>query len=110
MDTGRDGDRQIYAFADSIVKDGVPLPKLTQPKIAGDQVTVSFSSASKVAQAELLYTRDTGLWPQRKWETAPAKTSASEVSAIVPDGATVLFFNLTDERGLLVSSEFIQIQ
>ncbi|MFT7629058.1 MAG: dienelactone hydrolase [Mariniblastus sp.] len=101
---------EIYAFADSIVKDGLPLPKLTPPKIEGDQVTSSFVSTAKITKSQLLYTRDSGLWPQRKWETAPAKTSAAEINAIVPEGATVLFFNLTDERGLLVSSEFIQIK
>lgn len=102
--------REIYAFADSIVKKGLPLPKPAQPQIAGDQVTAAFSSATKITQAQLLYTKDIGLWPERKWETAPAQTSASEVSAIVPKSATVLFFNLTDERGLFVSSEFIQVQ
>lgn len=101
---------EIYAFADSIVKDGLPLPKLTQPKITADQVTASFSSAAKVTQSQLLYTRDTGLWPERKWETAPAMMSDSMISATVPAGASVVFFNLSDERNLMVSSEFVQIQ
>jgi len=101
---------EIYAFADSIVKDSRPLVKLAQPKIAGDQITVSFSSSSKVTQSELLYTRDRGLWPKRRWETAPASRSGSMISATVPDGAAVVFFNLIDERDLMVSSEFVQIQ
>ena len=102
--------QEIYAFADSIVKDGLPLVKLRKPKIIGDQVTVSFSSATKVTQSELLYTRDTTLWPQRKWETTPATISDSMISATVPDEASVVFFNLTDERGMMVSSEFVLIQ
>ena len=101
---------EIYAFADSIVKGGLPLTDLAQPKIVADQITATFSSASKVIQSELLYTRDTGLWPERKWETTPAMTSGSMVNATIPDGATVVFFNLTDERDLMVSSEFVQIQ
>jgi dienelactone hydrolase len=99
---------EIYAFADSIVKDGLPLAKLAKPKMEGDQLTVSFSSASKVTKSELLYTPDTGLWPQRKWETAPAMLSDSMMSATIPEGATVVFLNLTDERDLMVSSEFVQ--
>jgi hypothetical protein len=100
---------EIYAFADSIVKDGERLVTLEKPKIMGDQVTVSFSSAVKVVQAELLYTKDTGLWPQRPWETAPATVADSVVRAAIPDGASVVFFNLTDTRGMMVSSEFVLI-
>ncbi len=101
---------EIYAFADSIVKGGLPLVNFEQPKIVGDQVTVSFVSASKVTQSELLYTQDKGLWPQRKWETAPAMMTDSMIRATVPDGATCVLFNLTDDRDLMVSSEFIQIE
>jgi cephalosporin-C deacetylase-like acetyl esterase len=100
---------EIYAFADSIVKDASPLAKISQPEIEGNQVTASFSSALKVTKAELLFTRDSDLWPKRKWETAPAMVSDSKVSSAVPEGATALFFNLTDERKLMVSSEFIEL-
>ena len=40
----------------------------------------------------------------------PVQISDSVISATVPDGASVVFFNLTDERDLMVSSEFVQIQ
>ncbi|TWU39599.1 alpha/beta hydrolase family protein [Novipirellula artificiosorum] len=101
--------KEIYAFADSIVKDGLPLAKLSRPEIVGDQVTVSFSCASKVTQSELLYTRDDGAWPERKWETLPVEHSGSTMDATVPQGASIVFFNLTDERGLMVSSEFVPV-
>lgn len=101
---------EIYAFADSIVKDGLPLARIQGPKIAEDQVSVAFSSTSKILKSELVYTQDTGLWPERKWETTPAIVSDSVISATIPEGASVVFFNLTDERGLMVSSEFILIQ
>ncbi|MFC1765919.1 alpha/beta hydrolase family protein [Planctomycetota bacterium] len=101
---------EIYAYADSIVKDGQALAKLGKPKLDGNMVTVSFSSVTKVTQAELLYTQDTGLWPQRAWETVPATISDSELSAAVPDSATGVLFNLTDARGLMVSSEFVLTQ
>ena len=101
---------EIYAFADSIVKAGQSLAKLAKPKLEGHQVTVSFSSASKVTRSELLYTRDQGLWPQREWRIAPTMNSGSKISATVPDGAFVVFFNLYDERDLMVSSELIEIK
>ncbi len=101
---------EIYAFADSIVKDGQPLVRIAKPKIAEGHVTVSFSSASNVTKSELLYTRDKGLWPKRKWETASAIISESTISATVPGSATVVLFNLTDERDLMVSSEFVEVK
>lgn len=100
---------EIYAFADSIVKDAQPLVKIAQPTIEGDKVTVAFSAATDILKAELLYTRDTGSWPERKWETEPAQVADSVISATLPEGAKVLFFNITDARELMVSSEFIEL-
>ncbi|MDA7510525.1 hypothetical protein N8612_02505 [Verrucomicrobia bacterium] len=92
------------------MKDGLPLAKLAKPILEGDQVAVSFFSALKVIRSELLYTRDEGLWPKRKRGASPAMMSGSKLSATVPDGASVVFFNLYDERDLMISSEFIQIK
>ncbi|MEX0321878.1 MAG: acetylxylan esterase [Puniceicoccaceae bacterium] len=102
--------KEIYAFADSVVKGGTPLAKIGKPKITVDgAIEVSYSSSNQIKLAKLLYTKDTTAWPVRKWIEVPADVSASSLSAAVPEGATVLYFNATDERGLMVSSQFIEI-
>lgn len=101
---------EIYAFADSIVKNGVSLPKMGKPKPTVDgHAEVSFSSKTVIQSAKLLYTTETAAWPTRKWNQVPAEVSESSISATIPEGATALFFNVTDERGLMVSSQFIEL-
>ena len=100
---------EIYAFADSIVKDGVPLVQFDKPQVNGDQATVGFRSVARVAKAEFLCALDTAAWPSRKWKAVPATVAGSTITATVPEGASVLYFNATDERGLMVSSEFVLV-
>ncbi len=101
---------EIYAFARSVVLEGDPLIQLGKPKINGSEASVSYSSSKKVSNAELLYTMDTGIWNQRLWEVAPASVSGSSITASVPEGASSIFFTATDERELMVSSEYLEIE
>jgi dienelactone hydrolase len=101
---------EIRAFADSILKDGKPLAKVTghgRREDDGRTAWAGFESAVPVAKAELVFTKDSGEWQQRKWEAQPATvdSAAKEVSAALPEGATVYYLNLIDDRGLVVSSE-----
>ena len=96
---------EIYAFADSIVRDGAPLTRFEVPELDGDRAWVDFESATKVTGVNVYFTRDAGLWPEREWKEAPASLSGSTISAAMPEGATVYYFSATDERGLMVSSE-----
>jgi hypothetical protein len=116
---------EIAAFADSIVRGGPPLARITGqgadgPKsgpIPGNAAWVRFAASRPVVKAEFNFTRDGGLWKDRKWQTAAAELKAAEgpgdakampgreVRATVPDGATAWYFNLIDERGLITSTE-----
>lgn len=104
---------EIAAMADSLFKDGQPLAKITGQGVDGKYAWVAFASARLIAKAELNYTCDKGAWKDRKWETAAAggfhvlAAAAGEVKAAVPDGATQYYFNLIDERGLIVSTEHV---
>ena len=100
---------EIYAFASSIVQEGDPLIFLGKPQINGNQASVSYTASKKVAKAELMYTMDEGIWNQRTWEVAPASVSGSGISALIPEGASTIFFTATDDRDLMVSSEYILI-
>jgi dienelactone hydrolase len=98
---------EILAFADSILKRGEPLPKVTGQGFAASSAWATFSGKRKVTRPELVYTTDTGPWEKREWKTQPAKLAANadKVMANLPDKVTVFYFNLVDEHGLTVSTE-----
>lgn len=98
---------EIYAFADSIVKDGKPLPKVGMPKIDNGAITAEVETAVPIASASLCFTADTGVWEERLWEQAGATVANGKVQAVVPEKATVCFLTVTDERGLMTSSRFV---
>jgi len=48
-----------------------------------------------------------GEWEHRKWQSVPAELDQGKnmVTATLPEGVTVYYFSLIDDRGLIVSSE-----
>lgn len=98
---------EIRAFADAILMGEQSLPRVTSQ---GTENGVAWATAAieAPAKAELNFTRDTGKWQQRKWETVEAKLENGRASAPIPDGTTVYYFNFTDARGLLVSTEHVE--
>jgi len=98
---------EIVAFADCIVRDGEPLPLILGDSCDGSTVHVRFKSLRPLKKAELIYTADTtGPWPQRRWESVPATLSTNTVTVTLPANARLYFVNLTDARGLVVSTEY----
>ncbi len=101
-----EGPQEIFAFADSILQGGVPLPRLTGQGRDANQVWATFQSAGTITKAELNVTRDVGRWPDRKWEALPARVDASgRVTAALPEGTTVYYLNVFDDRDCAVSTE-----
>ncbi|MCC6446674.1 MAG: acetylxylan esterase [Armatimonadetes bacterium] len=101
---------EIRAFADNILKRGAPLAAITGQGRDGRQVWVSYKARVPVVRAELNVTKDTGPWQERNWEAIPAQVEAgSKVTATLPDGVAVYYLNLTDEKGLVVSTEHVEI-
>lgn len=97
---------EIPVFADSLLRGGDPLPKITAQGRDGHHVWVSFESKVPIQRAELNVTKDTGNWPDRKWVAQPAALDpAGRVTATLPEGARVYYVNLLDARGCVVSSE-----
>jgi NAD(P)H-nitrite reductase len=96
---------EIRVMADAILKGGVPLMKVTLGKRDGQSVAASFEGKTKAVKALLNYTVDEGPWQKRNWQEAPAIIGESNVSASLPEGTKVYYFNVTDERGLVSSSE-----
>ncbi|OIO94750.1 MAG: hypothetical protein AUJ96_28095 [Armatimonadetes bacterium CG2_30_66_41] len=104
-----EGPKELEVFADSILKGGVPLAKVTGQGRDGAQVWATFESGVPVVKAELNYTKDTGKWPDRTWVALPAQLSEGKVTASLPEGTTVYYLNLFDERECVVSTEHDEI-
>ncbi len=98
---------EIHVFADSLFEGGVPLPRITSQGREGNRVWVTYVSETPITKAVLNFTKDTGVWKERNWEEASANIDASArtVSAALPEGTVVYYFNLFDNRDVAVSSE-----
>jgi dienelactone hydrolase len=97
--------KEIQVFADSILKRGLPLPAITGCGRDGTNAWATYSTKVPLAKAELNFTRDIGRWQDRKWESIPAEPSEGRVTAGLPAGTRVYYFNLFDERNCAVSTE-----
>jgi hypothetical protein len=100
----------IAPFADSILRDGQPLPVITGQTREGNNVSITYTSSTPVTKAELLFTKDSGKWPTRTWESIPAQVADGTVTAALPEGTTVFFINVFDHRGIAISSEHQEIR
>jgi hypothetical protein len=98
---------EIHAFADEYMKSGAPLVSIRDQGRTGRRVWANYSSTKPVIRAQLNYTLDAGVWQHRHWQTMPADLGhgRSAVNVTLPEGIKVYYFNLIDERGLIVSSE-----
>ena len=103
---------EIYSFADSIVKKESGLPKIINQEKKGSKAWLKFSGDIPILTAWLNYTINDGQWDQRQWLIVPASLNAEKgiASALIPDGVTAYFFNITDIYGLTVSSEMVMLQ
>jgi hypothetical protein len=98
---------EILAMAESLFTKGVPLARITRIGREDLNAWALAESAAPIQKAELNFTTDTGKWQDRKWQTMPAEWDAKtgKTSAALPEATAVYYFNLIDNRGLVVSSE-----
>ncbi len=101
---------EIRAFADSHCLGVAPMVRIVRQGRSGFKAWVRTDGKRKIARAELNYTCDNGSWYEREWKTVQAESGPDgQVSARLPEGTTVYYFNLIDEDGLIVSSEHVEI-
>ena len=102
---------EIHVFADSILNGQPPLATIPAQGRDNQNVWASFTTKAPIVNAELNYTKDTGKWENRKWESIPAQLNSNHdrTSAILPEGTTVYYFNIIDNRDLVVSSEHVDL-
>ncbi len=96
---------EIGIFIDSILKDGVPLPRIGKMITHADTVSVPIESETKIEKAELHYTTDTGLRTERTWKSIAADLEDGKAIARgLPAEANTWVMTITDNRGAMVSS------
>ena len=110
--SGADGENpeEIHAFADSMVNGGTKLPRVLTVTRKDASVTASFAPNDRLTKAEIVYTRDTGKWSSRLWETQTAKFIHNgkqiKVTGILPPGTTTWYIRVENERKLNVTTDF----
>ncbi|MEK6796894.1 MAG: acetylxylan esterase [Spirochaetota bacterium] len=100
---------ELYRFADAVMKNGMPLPKVTAQNDDGKNASIRFSSVKPVVEAEFNYTADAGEWEKRRWKTSYAALDGKNGASIpLPPEARVHYFNIVDAEGCMVSSEHVE--
>ena len=101
---------EIFAYAKARLKNGPEMIRIDSQGVSGQQAWAVYKNGTTPQTAELCFTRDTGKWQERKWETVPASVDPKRrrVTAVVPDEARVYYLNLIDDRGLIVSTEHLE--
>jgi dienelactone hydrolase len=98
---------EIRIFADAICKGGAGLARIVKHSRQGNQLRLQWDAPTKIKGVEVLWTSDNGPWVEREWKTQAVAFDAarSHAEATLPPGATVYFWNITDERDAVSSSE-----
>ncbi len=98
---------EIQIFIDSILKGTTPLATVGNIQISDNTtVTVPFQSETKIVQAMLHYTTESGLRSKRSWKKVACEIGDATVTAAgLPPEANTWLVTLTDERGAMVSTE-----
>ena len=102
---------EIHSFAEFHLNNGIPLTQIKEQGREGNHAWTDYESTSQVVKAELNFTKAEGVWRNREWASIPAEIGSEEnqVSALLPEESRVYYFNLTDERGLVVSTEHVEV-
>lgn len=98
---------EVPVYADSVFKEGDPLPKITGWGRKDRHAWITYESTVSIQKAELNFTTDTGEWQNRRWQSVevPVDTENAWVETDIPAEATAYYINLFDSRGLVVSAE-----
>ena len=95
--------QELYAFADSIAKGGPKLPQISKQDFKGGAFSCEYVSARPLKTISYNFTKDSGDWKKRNWETS-AVEPAPAISKNIDGAVTAFFFNITDADGLTASS------
>ena len=100
---------EIKCLADSLLKDGEPLPKILSFSVVGRRVSAKIAGGGPLLDGRLAFTKDGGEWPERNWEVADAEydEATGTLTAVVPSNANAAYLFITDKRGMTCTSEVV---
>ncbi len=100
---------EIHQFANALLRGGEPMPGIVEQGNSQEAAWANFQSAVPVESAELCFTKDSGKWQDRVWQSIPADIdlATKRVSATIPTDARVFYLNVFDARGCAVSTEHV---
>ena len=102
--------KEIGLFVDSVLKGGVPLPRLGPLVIENGRARSVVKTETAIAGAQLHWTADGGPWQNRKWQAAEAEVASGAIAARLPaDRPLVCYLSVTDERGAMVSGQHAEL-
>ena len=99
---------EIRVFVDEYLKDGIGLPVVKDLRLSNGDVYVYVKTQTKITALELHYTTGTEEIQNRKWQTVPGSVEGKNIRVPAPpEDSTLWFVTVTDERGMVVSSELV---
>lgn len=92
---------EIPIFMDQHLRGGNPMPTVKAER-RGDRLSIH----TPTSMAALHYTTDTGVWEQRKWQSADVPISGGKSEISLPSGRPISYFvSVTDDRGATVTTD-----
>jgi dienelactone hydrolase len=102
--------KEVDAFVDSVLRDAPPLARFSNQVLAESTLSADFDRDISPKDVQLCYTTNSGPWHKRAWMAVPAQMDARRVFAKLPVGPPLAaFLAATDERGLRISSDHIEL-
>jgi len=99
---------EIGLFIDEHLVNGVPLPRILMPGYVQGRIHAEVRTKTKLVEAALHYTTDTGPVNKRQWQTIAGSIDGTHVTApMIPDETAIWFLTVTDEREATVSSDLV---
>jgi dienelactone hydrolase len=97
---------EIHDFAQSVIAGKDLPPFIGEIKTKNNVASAVFKSSRQIVKAEFNFTRASGMWQDRTWNTIAASLNngQSTISAAIPYAATAYYFNLFDAEGRVYSS------
>lgn len=94
---------EIALFADHLFRGAPALPRVGPMVRTGAGISAPVAADRPLVAGMLLYTKDGGPWPGRRWEQGPAGVEGRRVVAALPRDAAAYYLAVTDEAGAFVS-------
>lgn len=97
---------EVDGFVDWVLKKSPPPPKFGPAKVEDSSASAALTQLSDGATYAFHFTADTGPWPKRKWQMAPAEWRDNVVSAGLPEPRpTAFYFGVMTKDGIETTSE-----